>query len=509
MPLLAGAARSCNWNALTWDLTAGFYRSMSELPRRREVVQSSLRDDFDELDRLYFEWEDQFRKYPFDGAEDSFSLLSGFSFGRLSGLPLAAVAAFVISHGTVFDTFYKETVIPRLIELSPSIVGITIASRHQVIPTLRLLQLLRDALPRCVIILGGNIVTRLRGSGSFDVLRLHADQIVLYQGDVALKRTIAAIGATGVGARHAIPATDGDERIPYLEWPAPCFNGIEFDDVVGIPVLPYVSTRGCYWGRCSFCAIPAGWANGGYAGTAPAEFVVDQLIRMVAETAISRIKFVDEAIAPAKVRRLSALLKSQRVALEWEAYARLEKEWESADFMEAAYAGGLRKLYLGLEQAPTTNRQILNKNDKGDILRIMSACKQSGVKLHLFCMVGHPGSSVEDAWATTNFLIDHRDIIDTADLVGFRLDRGTIVRGVRPVPDAICDWETSSRYEPTEDEVLSQAEVQELESQCQEAVWQSVPRLLHPLYRIVGPWTLSDATDSQLSFSDSALKLVG
>jgi len=488
MPLLAGVIRGCDWNALTWDLTASFYRSMSVLPQGRKIVGASLRGDFDALDHLYFEWEDQFRKDHIDSSNCSFSLLSGFNFGQHSGLPLSAVADAVRSDGTVFDTFYKTSVIPRLVALQPSIVGVTIASHHQVVPALHLLQLLRYALPKCFIVLGGNIVTRLRGSRAFAVLQAHADQIIVFQGDAALKRTIAAISGSGAGGRITVPNMDGDERIPYLEWPVPSFDGIEFEDVVGVPVLPYVSTRGCYWGRCSFCAIPAGWANGGYAGTADPTFVVNQLAKMVDETAIPRIKFVDEAMAPAKVRRLSALIKCENLPFEWEAYGRLEKEWESAGFMQAAYAGGLRKLYLGLEQAPSTNRNILNKNDKGDVLRIMSVCKSSGVKLHLFCMIGHPGSSVDDAWATTQFLVDHQDQIDTADLVGFRLDRGTSVAGVRAVLNPICDWETSTGYVPTDASILPQEKVQELEAECQEAVWQSVPRLLHPLYRIVGPW---------------------
>src|SRR6202030_3210345 len=119
-------------------------------------------------------------------------------------------------------------------------------------------------------------------------------------------------------------------------------------------------------------------------------------------------------------------------------------------FLEHAYSGGLRKLYVGLEQAPTTNRQVLNKNDKGDVVQIMKACKVAGIKLHLFCMVGHPGSSTEDAWATTNFLIDNQVLIDTADLVGFRLDRGTSVPGVQPVTNSSSksDWQMSMRFEP-------------------------------------------------------------
>jgi hypothetical protein len=496
-PLLAGAARDCGWNAISWDLTAAYFRHTSAPPGRQAIVDASERGDAEELDRLYFDWEDEVQENTSRWPGQSFSLLSGFDFDPLSHLPLATVASDLRHSGTVFEPFYQKHVIPRLMQLEPSVVGITI-----VIPTLRLLQVVRDALPKSLLVLGGNIVTRLRSSTAFAVLQSHADQIVTYQGEAAFKRTLAAMNSCAPAP--PIAATDGDERIPYLEWPTPCFTGIDFDDFVGIPTLPYVSTRGCYWGRCSFCAIPAGWADGGYAGTAPAEFVADQLIRMADGTGISKVKFVDEAIAPAKVRRLSPLLSSSPARIEWEAYGRLERDWENPAVMDAAYAGGLRKLYLGLEQAPSTNRKILNKNDKGDIFRIMAACRQSGIKLHLFCMVGHPGSTVEDAWATTNFLVDHQEAIDTADLVGFRLDRGTTVAGVRPVPSPACDWETSWRYEPTDEGILNQEVVQELESECQEAIWQTVPRLLHPLYRIVGPWSAAKVNVSESPMAASA-----
>jgi len=79
-------------------------------------------------------------------------------------------------------------------------------------------------------------------------------------------------------------------------------------------------------------------------------------------------------------------------------------------------------------------------------------------------------------------------LIDTADLVGFRLDRGTNVPGVRPCMEEAGDWALALPYESIGDGMLSPSEVAELESICQEALWQEAPHLLHPLYRLVAPW---------------------
>jgi len=170
---------------------------------------------------------------------------------------------------------------------------------------------------------------------------------------------------------------------------------------------------------------------------------------------------------------------------------RLEPAWEDCGLLQEARASGLRKLYFGLEQAPTASREVFGKNDRGDPLRILHRCHEAGIAVHLFCMVGHPGTSREDAAATVHFLVENESLVDTADLVGFRLDRGTTVAGVRATPDG-SDWAMSMPYEATEPGVLCAAEVGELEMVCQEALWEAVPRLLHPLYRIVGPWDTAE-----------------
>lgn len=489
LPLLAGMARGLpEWEVETWDLSERFYRTNAVPPLRSAVVAASHNGDLDILDRLYFDWEDQLRSLAVAGDGPPFGLLSGYSFGRFRSLPLSVVKRLVCG-GTVYTPFLTEHVVPCLVSAQPSIIGITIASQEQLVPVIELLQLVREALPEAFLLLGGNVVTRLRETSAFGVLTSLADQTAVFQGDLAFRRALEAVGHMGVqGARDKLPRVVSDESVPYELWPVPVFDGIPFEKLVGTPVLSFVSTRGCYWGKCHFCAIPAGWSTRGYGGSAPADFVAAQLVQMATETGIPRVKLVDEAVPPSKVRPLSRQLRKCGMGIEWEGYARLERAWEDTALLDEARAGGLRKLYFGLEQAPSTSRVLFGKNDQGDPLRILRACHQAGIKVHLFCMVGHPGTSRADADATVDFLVENAPLVDTADLVGFRLDRGTNVPGVRAVPFNGSDWTMSLRYEPTQAGVLSFEEVDELEAKCQEQLWDTVPRLLHPLYRIVGPW---------------------
>lgn len=493
LPLLAGVADRRGWFAECYDLTVAFARQYTTPPAREAVVSASLRGDWTSLDAAYFQWEDQFQSLSHYGATPPFGLLSGYCDADLGVMPLSEAASRIGRDGTVYSRFYTECLVPQLLQSKPSVVAITIASRHQIVAAVDLLQTVRAALPGTLLVLGGNVVTRLRNTHAMPTFCALADHVVLYQGENAFNELLSSVESLGViGARASCPAMSGDQLIPFADWPIPSFGGIVLDDFVGLPALPYVSTRGCYWGKCNFCAIPAGWAESGYAGSSHATFAATQIQTMCAEAGVYRVKLVDEALAPSKARRLAAAISCTGQQIEWEAYARLERAWEKDDLLFDAHAAGLRKLYFGLEQSPVTNRSILNKNDHGDILVILEACRRAGVKVHLFCMVGHPGSSESDAAATTEFLIANRALVDTADLVGFRLDRGTEVRGVRPISTTRCDWLMSFEYEPTDDGILGSAAVAELEATCQELVWQRAPRLLHPLYRLVGPWSCTN-----------------
>lgn len=487
--LLAGAAESVGWSAEVWDLTAQFCRSLATPPSRVAISDAVERRAYETLDKYYFDWEDQMRAglaHRIGGAQ--YGLLSGCTFSEMHDRPLRDVID-LVRGGTVFSKFIRDSVLPRIEQRKPSVIGVTIASQQQIIPAIELLLRIRETFEDIFLVLGGNIVTRLKGCDAFDALASLADHTVLYQGERAFASVLNIVKEVGPErARKVLPSIAGDESLPHELWPVPNYAGIDFDQYIGTPTLSYVSTRGCYWGRCHFCAIPAGWSRSGYGGSAPADYASGQLAQMVSETGISRVKFVDEAMPPAKVLPLANQLAISGQSIEWEAYARLEPAFEDSALLAKAYAGGLRKLYFGLEQSPKTDRRLLNKNDGGDASRILRACEVAGIKVHLFCMVGFPGTSLQDADETVRFLIDNQESIDTADLVGFRLDRGATVPGVRAVRRNAGDWAMSMPFVPEHKDILGYEEVCELEGKCQETIWEAVPRLLHPLYRVVGPW---------------------
>ena len=483
LPLVAGALDEDYSLLEIWDLSKEFYDRNGSRPDNKLIIDACDNGNITLLDKLYFDWENYFIELAKDHK---------LEFGLISGFYTKMITTFnyyydKIKKGTVFSEFYNRYVYQKLKEIDPILVGISISSANQILPTIELLIELRKILPKSKIVLGGNVVTRLSNSSEFNKVMNLADYVVLFQGERVIKKICNSLIKVNSNTNH-YKKIYSDEFIPITEWPIPVLHGLNLKDYLGIQTLPFVSTRGCYWGKCSFCAISAGWSRKGYSGSMTPDLMIKQIKHMVSKYKINRIKFVDETFPPSKVIPLSYLMNDNNLNIYWEAYVRLEPEWEDENFLRTAYNTGCRKLYFGLELSPYSKRDCLHKNDNANIITILEVCKKIGILVHLFCMVGHPETNETDANLTVKFLIDHQDKIDTADLVGFQLHRGISIKGIHPKKGQKETLSLTYEYKVNNGVALLLKEVQDLEKRCQERIWEEVPRLIHPLYRIGKSW---------------------
>src|SRR6185437_11784352 len=124
--------------------------------------------------------------------------------------------------------------------------------------------------PHIHVTIGGNTVTRLRDVLPQSPLFQYFDSAVVYEGETAFTQLVEAVGAkqslanvpntiykdeTGI---HVSPLSYAEDMAAL---PPPDFDGLPLEKYfVPARVLPYLATRGCYWGRCEFCdhgkAIP-------------------------------------------------------------------------------------------------------------------------------------------------------------------------------------------------------------------------------------------------------------
>ena len=428
----------------------------------------------------------------------SWNVQTGFEFDDLSNTGSADLRV-AMSRLSPLTEYYIKSVLPWVGGNSPDIIGFSIASPSQLIPSAQLVWLLRKAGFIGSIVWGGNTVTRLSKSFKgldwlFDII----DYLVVFQGEEPFYQLVLALQNGTVLRRvpNLIYKSRGKvEETATLPAPSPnslntpYFTGFPIGEYWGVNYLPLLASRGCYYNKCSFCAIPYGYGNNGFTGFRHASKVVNDIVQLIDRHKINRFKFVDEALSPRGMMDIAQNILSLDLQVEWEAYARLENIWLDDSFLKTISRAGFKKAYFGLELVAGNSRKVLRKHDNAaQTYIILNKCSEYGIKVHLFCMFGYPGTGLQEAEDTVEFVLENRGLVDTADFNAFTYSRHTNVEGIRKVSRPENDLVLEYKYTPLLPGILSYESVERLTAELEEIVWQSCPRLLHPTYRMVSPW---------------------
>ena len=149
-----------------------------------------------------------------------------------------------------------------------------------------MLGFLRREFPSLRLVLGGGLVTSWLQKPSwripFDGL---VDEMVSGPGNILCSASWGKIPDLKSG--NALPRFSG---LPLAQYLSP-----------GL-ILPYATSSGCYWGRCSFC--PERAEGNQYCPLAP-DLVVTQLRTLTAEMRPALFHLVDNAISPALMERMA------------------------------------------------------------------------------------------------------------------------------------------------------------------------------------------------------------
>ncbi|MBA2251621.1 MAG: cobalamin B12-binding domain-containing protein, partial [Nitrospirales bacterium] len=173
----------------------------------------------------------------------------------------------------VYRDVFEHLLKPAIEAERPDVIGISIVLQQQLFSTMTFCALIKQHFPNIHVTIGGNTVTRLR-----DVLpdkpELFAlfDSAVVYEGETAFLQLVEAVGAgrelTSVPnviyrdamGIHMSPLSFAEDMASL---PPPDFDGLPLEKYF-LPerILPYLATRGCYWGRCEFCDHGEGYTAG-------------------------------------------------------------------------------------------------------------------------------------------------------------------------------------------------------------------------------------------------------
>ena len=321
-----------------------------------------------------------------------------------------------------FIHMYEEHLLEKVNWNDYGLVGISIIHIGQVIPGLTLARLLRKKFKHLHIVIGGSVFNR------------HADLLdnkqalfeeffhsaIVSEGEKPLEELVSHLkeGKPLTTVPNLIYMEEQKvihnpkaEALPYEHLVCPTFDQLPLEKyLMPYPVLPYMSSRGCYWGKCTFCTH---------------SFIYDSYYRKENETRVAEelgqlgkkyntkyFTFSDEAISPNAFNRMSKAILKQGVEMRALGMLKFESgDKETPELFEDIYKAGFLMLFFGLESANDRILKIIDKGCDQDTERsVLKNSSDAGIWNHLYLFFGFPTEEREEAEDTIQFTVENSEV---------------------------------------------------------------------------------------------------
>ena len=337
----------------------------------------------------------------------------------------------------VYRDVFEHILKPAILAEQPDVIGISIVLRQQLFSSMTFCALIKEHFPSIHVTIGGNTVTRFR-----DVLpnipKLFAlfDSAIVYEGETALLRLVEGI-ANKTELLHVPNLMFRDDAGIHVNsetfaenmgaLPPPDFDGLPLEKYfVPEPILPYLATRGCYWGRCEFCDHGEGY-TAGYR-TKKDWQIIEELTLLKQKYQARHFHFTDESYPPALFRKITRKLVETKLDIAWTTHIRFEKSLLDDQVWRDAQESGCKYLHMGYESGSERVLQLMDKATTTEIIQqSLELSSRHGVWNHVMGFFGFPGETYEDAKFSTQFLEDNREHVHSIGFGTFDLSRHTPV----------------------------------------------------------------------------------
>jgi hypothetical protein len=379
-----------------------------------------------------------------------------------------------------FIEHFRATLLPRLVADKVRVVGMSVIYGSQLVPALTLGRLIKEALPDCHVTAGGGFLAyigrKLMRAPGIDAC---LDSLVFHEGEGPMAALCAALRdgspLESVGSLTWFKRVDG--RIETIEnppmhpvrldaAPTPDFDGLPFHLYFSPRlVLPYDINRGCYYGECTFCTLPT-VIGPGYR-TRRASTIAEHVVALRDKHRTTHFNFITDCMPPGMIRDLPDELIAREAGVTWWSDARVEPKAYTLEGARKLHDAGCRKLLFGFE---TATPRLLKMMQKGQSLKstveVARNCAAAGISVTFYAMVGFPTETREEARATLQFLLDHKDAVREVSLQTFHIDEVAQTYhepgkfGIRIIDDPSKDIELYHDYEAASG--MSQKEAAEM-----------------------------------------------
>jgi len=304
------------------------------------------------------------------------------------------------------------------------LVGISIIHAGQVIPGLTLARVLRTRYPHLHIVIGGSVFARHQ-----DILedkKILFDEmfhsIILFEGEHPLDQLLNQLkNGKPLGEvpnliylkNGKVTRNSSAKALSYDQLASPNFDDLPLNKyLMPYPVLPYMASRGCYWGKCTFCTHS--FIYDSHYRKENEERVAEELDYLGKKYKTKYFTFSDEAISPNAFDRMSKAILSQGVEMRALGMLKFESDSvETVELFENMYKAGFLMLFFGLESANDRILSIIEKGcDQATEKRVLENSSLAGIWNHLYLFFGFPTEEKHEAQETIDFTVQHSELGD-------------------------------------------------------------------------------------------------
>jgi radical SAM superfamily enzyme YgiQ (UPF0313 family)/tetratricopeptide (TPR) repeat protein len=319
----------------------------------------------------------------------------------------------------------------HILTARPAVVGFSITFTDQLAFSTQCARVLKALRPDLTIVFGGGFFKESNLEGF--VAEPFVDALILNEGEAAF---LAFLEAKRDGADLSlVPGVvlhqddDTVSRVPNTfavkqeDLPFADFSDLDHAAYLApVPVYPVLSSRGCYWRRCTFCNHFASYANS--YKTQSIERLIDELEHH-AKNGVRHFTFVDEMISAKRFKKISEEILARGLDIRFYALAKPTNDFDE-EILALMRKAGCLCIYWGMESGSERVLKMMDKgNDAAGSARTLAMASRAGIRNHVFLIVGFPSETREEVEETLTFLHANQDYIDATVAGNFVLEMGT------------------------------------------------------------------------------------
>ncbi len=360
----------------------------------------------------------------------------------------------------LLDRFLQTRIRAILDGFEFSLLGVSIISPQQLVPTLRMITMLRSARPAMRVMAGGPWVKLGRHflmQKEYRFLFRFFDVFTFGDGELPLEGVLSS----GMDPRRldevpnlihglnpeGVTETREETSADLSALPSPMFQGLPLD-MYPEKRIPLERASMCYYRKCSFC-----WHNHRDRrwNILPEAVVVDRMEEYVQGHSVRSFLLMDNAVNEAYSARFAREILNRGLKVQWMMQARFDPAFLDPAHAELLARAGCTGITFGLE---TARPDLLRRFNKGIDIKhvppILRNTAEAGISNNLFVML-YPGESQSDFEETLKYCLSLRDDVDMVIVQRFQLNEYCLAHdephllGLKVLPEPRVDLDFFKR----------------------------------------------------------------